>query len=115
MFKWLVASPDAGNLFVMQLILGVCLAGQFATMPTMLTLLFPVESRVTSLSISYNLATMTFGGFSPFIVTWLSHSWGVIAPGYYMFAVSAISLIAAVFFPKDQKSVKMSVASQLAE
>lgn len=112
LFKWVVGSADTGNLLVMQLVLGICLAGQFATMPTMLTLLFPVESRVTSLSISYNLATMTFGGFSPFIVTWLSHEWGVIAPGYYMFGVSAISLAAALFFPKDQKLMKLTTSNQ---
>ena len=111
--KWVVGSSDTGNLLVMQGVLGICLAGQFATMPTMLTLLFPVESRVTSLSISYNLATMTFGGFSPFIVTWLSHEWGVIAPGYYMFGVSAISLAAAIFFPKDLKVMKTTTSCEL--
>ena len=113
LFKWVVGSSDTGNLLVMQGVLGICLAGQFATMPTMLTLLFPVESRVTSLSISYNLATMTFGGFSPFIVTWLSHEWGVIAPGYYMFGVSAISLAAAIFFPKDLKVMKTTTSCEL--
>lgn len=112
LFKWLVNAPDTGNLFVMQLILGVCLAGQFATMPTMLTLLFPVKNRATSLSISYNLATMTFGGFSPFIVTWMSHTWGVIAPGYYMFGVAAISLVAGLCFPRDKKAVSMLVSGQ---
>lgn len=112
LFKWLISSPYASHLLVMQLILGICLAGQFATMPTMLTLLFPVKNRATSLSISYNLATMTFGGFSPLIVTWMSHHWGVIAPGYYMFAVAAMSLIAGILFPRDKKKIPLVACGQ---
>lgn len=101
LFTWVINAPEISHMLVMQLVLGLCLAAQFATMPTILTLLFPVENRVTSLSISYNLATMTFGGFSPFIVVWLSHNWGTVAPAYYIFAVSAISLVAAFFVPRD--------------
>lgn len=112
LFTWVIHSPQISHMLVMQLVLGICLAAQFATMPTMLTLLFPVENRVTSLSISYNLATMTFGGFSPFIVAWLSHSWGAPAPAYYMFAVSAISLGAAICFPRDEKKAQPVVASE---
>lgn len=112
LFTWVIHSPQISHMLIMQLVLGICLAAQFATMPTMLTLLFPVENRVTSLSISYNLATMTFGGFSPFIVAWLSHSWGAPAPAYYMFAVSAISLGAAICFPRDEKKARPMVASE---
>lgn len=112
LFTWVIHFPTISHMFVMQLVLGLCLAAQFATMPTMLTLLFPVENRVTSLSISYNLATMTFGGFSPFIVAWLSHGWGAPAPAYYMFAVSAISLAAAICFPRDAKKTLSLMAKQ---
>jgi len=112
LFKWLVVAPQTDHLLVMQLLLGLCLAGQFATMPTMLTLLFPVRNRATSLSISYNLATMTFGGFSPLIVTWLSHQWGVIAPGYYMFIVAALSLVAGIMFPRDNKATRIIPCGQ---
>ncbi|MFP1927840.1 MFS transporter [Lonsdalea quercina] len=112
LFTWVIHSPEISHMLVMQLALGICLAAQFATMPTMLTLLFPVENRVTSLSISYNLATMTFGGFSPFIVAWLSHNWGSPAPAYYMFAVSAISLAAAIRFPRDETKAQPVIARE---
>ncbi|MFP1979821.1 MFS transporter [Lonsdalea quercina] len=112
LFTWVIHSPEISHMLVMQLALGICLATQFATMPTMLTLLFPVENRVTSLSISYNLATMTFGGFSPFIVAWLSHNWGSPAPAYYMFAVSAISLAAAIRFPRDETKAQPVIARE---
>ncbi|MFP1918178.1 MFS transporter [Lonsdalea quercina] len=112
LFTWVIHSPEISHMLVMQLALGICLAAQFATMPTMLTLLFPVENRVTSLSISYNLATMTFGGFSPFIVAWLSHNWGSPAPAYYMFAVSAISLAAAIRFPRDETKAQPIIAHE---
>jgi hypothetical protein len=33
--------------------------------------LFPTRARYTALSIGYNIAVAIFGGFAPFIATWL--------------------------------------------
>ena len=41
------------------------------SMTAALVEMFPTKRRLTGLSTSYNLASMVFGGFAPFIATWL--------------------------------------------
>jgi MHS family proline/betaine transporter-like MFS transporter len=43
-----------------------------AAVPAVMASLFPVRTRVTGLSLSYNLGVTLFGGFAPAIFTWLS-------------------------------------------
>ena len=45
--------------------------------------LFPVTTRTTGISLGYNLGVMLFGGFAPFIMTWLAVKIASAAvPGY---------------------------------
>jgi MHS family proline/betaine transporter-like MFS transporter len=56
--------------------------------------LFPTRVRYTALSIGYNVAVAIFGGFAPFISTWLIQVTGSnLAPGYYLVAAALISFI----------------------
>lgn len=51
--------------------------------------------RATGLSISYNLATTLFGGFSPFLVTWLIGVTGDrMMPAYFVTTAMVVGLIA---------------------
>jgi MFS transporter, MHS family, proline/betaine transporter len=60
----------------------------------MLCELFPTKVRYSALSIGYNGAVMIFGGFAPFIATWLIRVTGQnVAPSYYVMACAAISLV----------------------
>jgi MHS family proline/betaine transporter-like MFS transporter len=50
--------------------------------------------RYTALSIGYNVAVAVFGGFAPFIATWLIGLTGNnLAPSYYLIAAAAVTLI----------------------
>ena len=49
--------------------------------PALLCELFPLAVRTTGLSIGYNLVTAIFGGFAPFIGTWLARETGQEGPG----------------------------------
>jgi MHS family proline/betaine transporter-like MFS transporter len=50
--------------------------------------------RYTALSIGNNLAVAIFGGFAPFIATWLIKATGNnLAPSYYLMAAAAISFL----------------------
>jgi len=54
-----------------------------------------VKTRTTGLSLSYNLSVTFFGGFAPFILTWLINVTGSkLAPSFYMMAAAAIGLLA---------------------
>jgi MHS family proline/betaine transporter-like MFS transporter len=63
--------------------------------PSMLSELFPTNVRYTALSVGYNSGVMIFGGFAPFISTWLVKTTGSAAgPGFYPTVCAAISLSA---------------------
>jgi len=64
------------------------------TGPTFLCEQLPTRVRYTALSIGYNAAVMLFGGFAPFISTWLVQQTGLnIAPAFYVMAAAAISFL----------------------
>jgi MHS family proline/betaine transporter-like MFS transporter len=95
LFAWLVAHPTFGNLLVVQAVLGVLMTGYFAALPGLLSEMFPVATRTTGMSLAYNIAVTVFGGFGPFIITWLISSTGSkAAPSFYMIFAAVVSLVA---------------------
>jgi len=76
-------------------VLGIGLAAYFAPVPALMGRLFPTASRTTGLSVSYSFAVTIFGGFAPFIVTWLIGKTGDnLSPAYYVLFGALVSLIA---------------------
>jgi MFS transporter, MHS family, proline/betaine transporter len=68
-----------------------------AAVSPMLADIFPASTRVTGISLSYNLGVTLFGGFSPAIFTWLTAAThDNTAPAYYLMATALITLAAAV-------------------
>ncbi|NML35393.1 MFS transporter [Paraburkholderia antibiotica] len=60
---------------------------------------FPREMRGRSLGIIYSVGVTLFGGFAPFVVTWLIGATGsAYAPVWYMAACSFVSLAALTVF-----------------
>ncbi|MBB5466909.1 hypothetical protein HDG32_003029 [Paraburkholderia sp. CI2] len=56
---------------------------------------FPRELRGRSLGIIYSVGVTLFGGFAPFVVTWLIGVTGSgYAPAWYMSACRLVSLVA---------------------
>lgn len=56
--------------------------------------IFPTRVRYTALSIGYNIAVAIFGGFAPFIATWLIKVTGSnLSPAYYLIAAAAITFV----------------------
>ncbi|MNT95351.1 proline/glycine betaine transporter [compost metagenome] len=54
--------------------------------------------RSTGLALAYNVAVMLFGGFAPFIVTWLTQVGGTpVAPAFYVLFASFVGLTATCF------------------
>ncbi|VFT48487.1 MFS transporter [Pseudomonas aeruginosa] len=87
LFAWVAAAPSLGRLLLMQLLLCTAIGGFFGPAPTAVAEQFPVRVRSTGLAVAYNLAVMLFGGFAPFIVTWLTEVGGSpVAPAFYVLA-----------------------------
>ncbi len=73
--------------------IAVLIAGFSGPAPAAMAELYPPAMRSTGLSIAYNLAVTIFGGFAPFITTWLIVQTGSsLAPAWYVMLAAAISL-----------------------
>jgi len=95
LFVWLVARPSLSRLLSVELVFAVLMAAALGPASTALAELFPAQVRATGLSISYNVATTLFGGFSPFLVTWLIDMTGnKMMPAYFVTAAMLVGLIA---------------------
>ena len=65
--------------------------------PAAIAEIFPTAVRSTWMSIGYSLAVATFGGFAPFIATWLIAATGnPLSPTYYLIAAGIVSLLVIV-------------------
>jgi MHS family proline/betaine transporter-like MFS transporter len=70
-------------------------AGYSGVLPSVLSEQFPVETRAVGISLSFSLSVTVFGGFAPFVATWLIARTGdPLSPAYYLMATSLLSIIA---------------------
>jgi len=92
MFALLRAHPTIGALLVLQGVSGIFKAAYSGPMPALMSEIFPTRVRSTGLSLGYSLGVTLFGGFAPFIVTWLIHTTGdTLAPSYYVLTAAVVS------------------------
>lgn len=107
LFMWLVAAPSLERLLATEMIFAVLMAAALGPASTALAELFPTAVRATGLSISYNVATTLFGGFSPFLVAWLINVTGnKMMPAYFVTAAMLIGL--AALLPMRDKARERS-------
>jgi MFS transporter, MHS family, proline/betaine transporter len=73
-------------------------------MPAALVEIFPTTRRLTGLTTAYNLQSMVFGGFAPFIASWLIARTGApISVSYFIIFAAAISTIAVLMMRETSK------------
>jgi MFS transporter, MHS family, proline/betaine transporter len=102
LFLLITSHPSFGTLVTAQVI-GIVFVSMFSgPLPAILCEMFPTNVRVTSLSIGYTLAVTIFGGFAPFIGTFLVNVTGnPISPTYYVMSAAIVSTIVAAFFYRE--------------
>ncbi|MBV8778411.1 MAG: MFS transporter [Alphaproteobacteria bacterium] len=94
-FWLMVASPSLGSAILAAGWLSLVKAGYSGVLPSLLAELFPVETRAIGMSFSYSVSVTIFGGFAPFIATWLIAQTGdKLSPSYYLMATAVLSFIA---------------------
>jgi len=99
---FLALTHGVGEIASLLIIMGYVALALTNTGPSSVMLLeaFPRHHRATGISIIYGFGVATFGGFSPFIVTWLIGVTGnPTAPAWYLLAALCISLFALIRFP----------------
>jgi MHS family proline/betaine transporter-like MFS transporter len=98
LFRFLAAYPSFLGLLVVQAIAQAVLTLYTGVISTILSEMFPTNVRYTALSVSYGFAVAIFGGFAPYIATFLVRMTGdVLAPSYYVMAAAVVSGIAVLF------------------
>ncbi len=94
-FVLLDATPSLGVLIAMVCWIGLLKSFFSGALPSLMAKTFPVGTRVSGMSLSYNISVPIFGGFAPFFAQSLIDLTGSkLAPSYYMIATAALSLIA---------------------
>ncbi|WP_395351129.1 MFS transporter [Variovorax sp. UC122_21] len=93
-FLWLNASPTPAVLFIVLGVLSLGLVGQTVPGITMLPEMFPKAVRASGMSLVYSVGVALFGGFAPFISTWLLNATGSkLAPAWYLVVMTLVSLL----------------------
>lgn len=93
-FWWLNASPSAAVLFIVVGLLSTALVVQTVPAITMLPEMFPKHVRASGMSLVYSVGVALFGGFSPFVSTWLVGASGnKLAPAWYLLGMTLVSLL----------------------
>ena len=73
-------------------------AGYSGVLPSQLAELFPTPVRGIGVSLSFSITVTIFGGFTPFVSTWLIAMTGnSLSPSFYIMFTAALSIIALVF------------------
>ncbi|MGO4393300.1 MFS transporter [Variovorax sp. M-6] len=97
-FLWLNLSPTPAVLFIVVGALSITLVIQTVPGITMLPEMFPKHVRASGMSLVYSVGVALFGGFSPFISTWLLNATGnKLAPAWYLLAMTLVSLLGLVW------------------
>ena len=101
-FAFLGSHPSMTALCIVSGLLAVFVAGQIVPVLVMIPELFPKHVRATGIALTYVVSASFFGGFSPFIASWLVTKTGnPLAPAWYVAAACAISLVPVIWL-KDR-------------
>jgi MHS family proline/betaine transporter-like MFS transporter len=93
-FFVLAGSGRADLAFLAQLMMVVLLAPYAGACPAFYAEIFPTRVRYTALSIPYNIAVAVFGGFAPFIATFLIKvADNSRAPAAYVITAAVVTLV----------------------
>jgi MFS family permease len=99
---FMMASSGSATLaLIAQMVMIVFLSFFSGACPAVYSELLPTRVRYTALSIGYNIAVAVFGGFAPFIATWLIGVTGSnLAPSYYLIAAATITFLVVLRIPE---------------
>ena len=93
-FVLLVAHPSLAGIVGVVCWLSLLKAAYSGVLPALMSELFPISARSTGIALAYNVSVPIFGGFAPFIASWLiSVTHSPLAPSFYLIGTSLLSLI----------------------
>jgi MHS family proline/betaine transporter-like MFS transporter len=94
-----------GQFIFGQILLAVPLGMALGLHGAMIVEIFPLRTRVTSMSFAYSVTLALAGGTAPLVSTWLvEHLGQPLAPAYYIMLYGAIGL--AVMWPMKETNTR---------
>jgi MHS family proline/betaine transporter-like MFS transporter len=94
-FWLMVAYPSLASAIAAAGWLSLVKAGYSGILPSLLAELFPTETRGVGMSLSYSISVTIFGGFAPFVATWLiATTADPLSPSFYLMFTAALSFAA---------------------
>jgi len=94
-FWLMVAYPSLATAIFAVGLLNLIKAGYSGVLPSLLAEQFPVDTRAVGIAFSYSVSVTIFGGFAPFVATWLIAQTGdPLSPSYYLMVTALLSVIA---------------------
>ncbi|WP_100177121.1 MFS transporter [Bradyrhizobium nitroreducens] len=91
-FSFISSAPGLYWIVAVQCVLGAVMAIHTGVGPAAITEIFPTKSRSFLNSLAFALVVTIFGGFSPYVATWLIQTTGSpISPSYLLIATGLIA------------------------
>ena len=91
-----------------QILFGILLALYSGAGPAAISEIFPTHLRSTWMSTGYSLAVAIFGGFAPFIATWLIQTTGSpVSPTYLYLLPAAVLSLVVIWKLKETSGTKL--------
>jgi MHS family proline/betaine transporter-like MFS transporter len=92
LFSAMLQGASFTTILAIQLLVALAIALYSGAGAAAISEIFPTRTRTTFLSVANGTAVAIFGGFAPFIATWLIEKTGSpISPTYYVIAASIVS------------------------
>ncbi len=92
-FWLMVAYPSLATAMFAVGLLNLIKGGYSGVLPSLLAEQFPVDSRAVGIAFSYSMSVTIFGGFAPFVATWLIASTGdPLSPSFYLIGTAFLSI-----------------------
>lgn len=111
-FWLMVAYPSLATAMFAVGFLNLIKAGYSGVLPSLLAEQFPVNTRAVGIAFSYGVSVTIFGGFAPFVATWLIAVTGdPLSPSFYLMATALLSVIALMAV--QYRAARMPAAEQL--
>jgi sugar phosphate permease len=96
---FVIVASHASLWVLMAMVCWITLLKSFfsGALPSLMAKIFPVQTRVTGMALSYNISVPIFGGFAPLIAALLIQLTGSkLAPSFYLIGTALVSLVALI-------------------
>ncbi len=106
-FWLMVAYPSLATAMFAVGLLNLIKGGYSGVLPSLLAEQFPVSARAVGIAFSYSISVTIFGGFAPFVATWLIAETGdPLSPSYYLMASALLSIVALLAIQRRAARVR---------